>query len=186
MPMRPVRIAVVLVAALLSLPALADTKAQEEKVQKLLPALKKITADPALLKAVKAQNAKKMPAAEVQKLDKEWMAATGISPFMKGLLDNPTSAQLKKLVKDIPACTEAFVMDDQGGLVGSISKTSDYWQGDEAKWQKSFAEGKGADFIDKLKFDESSQTYSVQVSVPVMDGGKAVGAITFGLAVEKL
>ena len=49
-------------------------------------------------------------------------------------------------------------------------KTSDYWQGDEAKFKKSFNGGAGAVFVDDVSFDKSSQTYSVQVSVPVKEG----------------
>jgi hypothetical protein len=63
-------------------------------------------------------------------------------------------------------------------------KTSDYWQGDEAKFQKSFANGSGAVFVDEVEFDDSSQAYLVQISVPVLDNGTAIGAITFGIDVE--
>jgi hypothetical protein len=64
-------------------------------------------------------------------------------------------------------------------------KTSDYWQGDEAKFIKSYSGGKGAVFVDEVKFDNSTQAYLVQVSVPVKDGDKAIGAITFGINVDK-
>ena len=47
--------------------------------------------------------------------------------------------------------------------------------------EKYFAGGNGAVFVDEVEFDDSSQAYLVQVSVPVMDGGKAIGAITFGI-----
>jgi hypothetical protein len=39
--------------------------------------------------------------------------------------------------------------------------------------------------VDEVEFDESTQAYLVQVSVPVMDGGRAIGAITFGIDVDK-
>ena len=41
-------------------------------------------------------------------------------------------------------------------------------------------------FVDEVEFDDSSQSYLVQVSVPVKDGGKAIGAITFGIDVDKI
>jgi len=65
-------------------------------------------------------------------------------------------------------------------------KTSDYWQGDEAKFKKSFASGAGGIFIDEVEFDDSTQAYLVQASVPVKDGGKVIGAITFGIDVDKI
>ena len=64
--------------------------------------------------------------------------------------------------------------------------TSDYWQGDEAKFKRSFNSGQGQIFVDEVEFDESSQVYVVQVSVPVMDGDRAIGAITFGIDVDQI
>jgi hypothetical protein len=77
-------------------------------------------------------------------------------------------------------------MDNQGANVCQNELTSDYWQGDEAKFEKSYNGGKGAIFVDEVEFDDSSQAYLCQVSVPVMDGDKAIGAITIGVDVEKL
>jgi hypothetical protein len=77
-------------------------------------------------------------------------------------------------------------MDDQGALVCATAKTSDYWQGDEAKWQRAFNGGKGDVFIDRPKFDESAGARIAQISVPVMENGRAIGAVTVGVAIEKL
>jgi hypothetical protein len=63
-------------------------------------------------------------------------------------------------------------------------RTSDYWQGDEAKWQKSFNGGKGAVFFDERKFDSSAKAVIIQVSVPVIDQGKVIGALTVGVKAE--
>jgi hypothetical protein len=145
-----------------------------------------MAADPVVFKAIQVQNAKKMTMDAIKKLDTEWMAATGVTPMMKPYIENKCADALKKYITELPAIVEAFAMDDQGGLVCTVYKTTDYWQGDEAKWQKSFLDGKGAEFVDKASFDESSQTYSVQVSLPVMDHGKAIGAITVGLGLDKL
>jgi len=48
------------------------------------------------------------------------------------------------------------------------NKTSDYWQGDEAKFTESFKGGSGAVHIGDVEFDQSAQAYLVQISVPVM------------------
>ena len=65
-------------------------------------------------------------------------------------------------------------------------KTSDYWQGDEAKFQKSYNGGSGAVFVDEVEFDDSAQAYLCQVSVPVKDGAEVIGAITIGIDVDKI
>jgi hypothetical protein len=65
-------------------------------------------------------------------------------------------------------------------------KTSDYWQGDEAKFKNSYKGGAGGVHISDVKFDESTQAYLTHVSVPVKDGDKVIGAITVGIDVEKI
>jgi len=65
-------------------------------------------------------------------------------------------------------------------------KTSDYWQGDEAKFKKSYNGGSGAVFVDDVEFDDSAQAYLCQVSVPVKDGAEVIGAITIGVDVDKI
>jgi len=84
--------------------------------------------------------------------------------------------------------TEIFVMDDKGLNVAQSDVTSDYWQGDEAKWKKTYLAGPDAIFIDDVEFDESTQTYQSQVSISIADPdtGAAIGAMTVGVNVELL
>ncbi len=108
---------------------------------------------------------------------------------MKKLLESDCSIFLKDFQKKDMVFTEIFVMDKNGALVGSTNKTSDYWQGDEDKFIKTYgAGGAGATFIDKIKFDESSGSYAQQVNVPVVDSdtGNVIGAITGGLDITLL
>ena len=77
-------------------------------------------------------------------------------------------------------------MDNQGANVAMTNRTSDYWQGDEAKFKKSFNGGKGGIFIDEVEFDLSCMAFLIQISVPVMDGDKAIGAITFGIDADRI
>ncbi len=147
---------------------------------------KEIAADPAVVAAVKSQNAKHVPLDEIQKIDKAWMATKGIDDRMKALMESDCAKALKRMQASHREIAEAFVMDDQGANVCMTNKTSDYWQGDEAKWKESFKGGQGAVFVDKPAFDESAQAYVVQVSAPVMSGGRAIGAVTVGVNLELL
>ena len=69
-------------------------------------------------------------------------------------------------------------MDAKGALVCSTVETSDYWQGDEAKWQRTYRDGLEL-FVDEPALDLSTGTYAVQLSVPVSSGGRKAGALTF-------
>lgn len=149
--------------------------------------------DPIVVNAIKAQNVKhaNMTQADINKLDKQWMAETGSSsqPLIKSLLSNDLSKFLRaKKEASKGLFTEIFVMDNKGLNVGQSDVTSDYWQGDEAKWQKTFLVGPKAIHISDVKKDELTQTYQSQLSLPVVDpaNNQVIGAITLGVNVEQL
>lgn len=169
-----------------SVPPVSDVAADyRARVDTFLPIIRRMAAVAEVLDAVKKQNADRLTPEDIKKLDERWTAATGIADFMRPYMENACAKALRKVASETRGVVEAFVMDKRGALVCTVSKTSDYWQGDEAKWQKSFNEGKGAVFIDKPLFDDSSQTYSFQASLPVMEGSQAIGAITVGLDVAR-
>ena len=142
--------------------------------------------DPVIVEAVKAENAKGKTLDQIKEMDEKWKETAGVADYMQALMDNEAGKYLREIMDGQPYFAEIFVMDNQGANVAMTDKTSDYWQGDEAKFQKSFNNGAGAVFVDEVEFDDSTQTYLVQVSVPVLDGGKAIGAITFGIDVDKV
>jgi hypothetical protein len=113
----------------------------------------------------------------------------GSGPTIDKVLGNDLSNFLKGK-KDAAGgiITEVFVMDAKGLNVGQSDVTSDYMQGDEAKWQKTYGAGPDAVFVDDVEFDDSSESFQSQVSGTVVDPatGEAIGAITVGVAVENL
>jgi hypothetical protein len=139
--------------------------------------------DTDLLAAVRAKNAEKETAEEVQRKDKEWTARQD-APLRKALVSSPCAQRLRQLIAPDPMVVEAILMDDHGANVCVSKETTDYWQGDELKWQKTFKEGLEV-FVDEPAFDESAQAFAVQLSVPVSDAGKRVGALTLTLKVRK-
>lgn len=147
--------------------------------------------NPVLLKAIKQANIqnKNRSLDKVKELDKKWRAVNGVDEFIKQLLTNEAALFLKNICeKSQDKYAEIFIMDFQGCNVAQTHKTSDYWQGDEDKFIKSFNNGKGAVFADKVEFDESTQEYLIQVSLPIIDTGtkKAIGAATIGVNVNKI
>lgn len=161
-------------------------KAPQKIVDLANSTLAAVGTDPLIVSAVKAENAKAKTLDQIKAQDAKWQTDAGVVDYMKAIIDSECGKHLGDIQKSAPYYSEIFVMDNQGANVAMTDKTSDYWQGDEPKFIKSFAGGSGAVFIDEVKFDDSSQTYLVQVSVPVMDGAAAIGAITFGIDVEKV
>ena len=148
--------------------------------------------DPVVVNAVIAQNAanENLSQSDIDALDKKWRAESSASdkPFINELLGRDISTFLKS--KESAAgglITELFIMDNKGLNVGQSQITSDYWQGDEGKWQNTYKNGADAIDISDVELDESTQTYQSQLSLSVVDAsGKAIGAITIGLNVEML
>jgi hypothetical protein len=160
----------------------ADPADSLNKAKAAVPRIKKLAADPVVIAAIKEQNAKKVSLAEIQKIDKVW--TDGDNKVSDDVSARPCSKKLQELLKKQPDLIEAFAMDDQGANVCMSDRTSDYWQGDEAKWQKSFNGGKGGVNFDERKFDSSAKAVIIQVSVPVTDQGKVIGALTVGVKAE--
>lgn len=167
----------------LSLSAQADSG---DMLNGLVPIIKKWGENPALIAAVKEQNAKKMSLEAIQKRDKEWMAATGLDEQMKALMKNAAANELNQLEATKPYFFESILMDNQGANVAMTNKTSDYWQGDEDKFTNAYKGGAGGVDISKSKFDDSAKAYLVQISVPVVDGGTVIGALCVGINLDEL
>lgn len=164
----------------------AGEKAPQKVVDLANTKLAQLGTDNLIVEAVKAENAKGKSMDQIKEMDKKWQATAGIADFMKAIMDSEAGKYLRTIQDSAPYYAEIFVMDNQGANVAMTDKTSDYWQGDEAKFKKSFNGGNGAVFVDEVKFDDSAQTYLVQVSIPVKDGGNVIGAITFGIDVDQV
>tara|TARA_R100000005_G_scaffold96434_1_gene83307 strand:+ start:6459 stop:7043 length:585 start_codon:yes stop_codon:yes gene_type:complete len=128
---------------------------------------------------------------DIDSQDKAWRAETegGDQKMINAVLGNALSAYLRDVQsKSGGLYTEIFVMDMKGLNVGQSDITSDYWQGDEAKWQGAYGGGASALLIDEVDFDDSSQAYQSQVTLAVIDpaNNETIGAITVGVNVDML
>jgi len=146
-----------------------------------------------LIAAIKAQNAKTaaLSEAEIVTMDKQWRAQTGAAskPMIDDVLGRPVSKWLSDMKeKSGGVVTEVFVMDAKGLNVAQSDVTSDYWQGDEAKWKQTFLVGPGAVHVSDVEEDESTQTLQSQLSMPVVDpaSGQVIGAVTIGVNLDAL
>ena len=155
--------------------------------------VKQWIANDTVINAIKAQNAKHagLSQADIDNMDKDWRAQTDASskPMIDAVLGNAVSSFLRQQKESTGGLvTEVFVMDNRGLNVGQSDVTSDYWQGDEAKWQKTYSAGAGAIFIDEVEMDESTQTFQSQLSMSIVDPatGEVIGAITVGVNVDAL
>lgn len=154
----------------------------------IIPDVERAAAHPSVVEAVKQQNAKSITLDEIKKIDALWQSTpeSETLPVMKAVQENAAVTYLKEVELSKPYYIEAILTDNQGANVATTHRTSDYWQGDEPKFEKAWQGGKGNVFIAKPKTDDSTKEVLSQVSVPVKDGSTVIGTLTLGVAVNKL
>ena len=150
-------------------------------------------ADPIVVDAIRAQNERhaSLSDAEIEALDQQWRTEVDAAsrPLIDEMMARALSDWLKSKREDSQGfVTEVFVMDMKGLNVGQSDVTSDYWQGDEAKWQETYLKGPGMIFVDEIEQDESTQMLQSQVSMSVIDPetNEVIGAVTVGVNVDQL
>ncbi len=181
-------------ATLLSGPSVATANEFEGALMKFLDSdVRPWASDPSLVTAIRAQNDRTsaLSQADIDAMDQTWQAEIGADarPTIEAVLQNATADLLRAHVEASGgAVTEIFIMDGRGLNVAASAVTSDYWQGDEAKFQETFPNGAGAFHIGEVEFDESSQSYQSQISVAIVDPAtsEVVGAMTVGVNAEAL
>lgn len=145
---------------------------------KLLP----LGRDEVIAAAVADSNRQPQSRADILALDQRWRQGAALNTLVNRLLTNDCAERLRLLTPPGSGYDEAFVMDASGALVCMTNRTSDYWQGDEPKWQLPFRQG--LVLVGRLDYDASADRHLVQISVPVRDAqGRRIGAITVGKTV---
>lgn len=126
----------------------------------------------------------------IETLDQQWVKEreSEDKPLIAATLSNPLSVYLSRMQgRSLGLYAEIFIMDQNGLNVGQSSITSDFWQGDEAKFQKTYDVGPGAVFIDEPEFDDEMKVWRGQVNFTVTDTeGKSIGAATVELNLTEL
>ena len=180
-----------LFVALLGSPALANE--YEAPLKDFAAEAKTWASDPVIIAAIKAQNKKSegLDVAAIEALDQDWRAQVGQAeaPLIASVAEVEASSFLvEKRDAAEGLITEIFIMDKVGLNVAMSDTTSDYWQGDESKFQETFGAGADAVHFSEVELDESTQTYQSQVSFTVVDpeNGAPIGAVTIGVDVGYL
>ncbi len=143
---------------------------------------RELALNPTLVAAVSAQNRKDTSLIEVLRIDQQWTGSPGLTPLKQSLQENPAALVLKAKMEasDKYAFSEMFLTDKLGANVAAVPATSDYWQGDEAKFQVPAVSEKT--YYGPLEWDESSGAFSVQISVPVRgESGAIIGVLVVGV-----
>jgi hypothetical protein len=142
--------------------------------------------------SVDAQNKRMVDLGQdkIDALDNQWKAEREATdkPLIAATLSSPLSVYLARIQgKSLGLYAEIFVMDQHGLNVGQSSITSDFWQGDEDKFQKTFDVADDAMFVDAPEWDDEAKIWRNQVSFTLLDASKKkIGAVTVELNLTEL
>jgi hypothetical protein len=189
--MRRLIMAIALTAVLCPFTAMADAPPTSIIDNSVITQIREILARPVVTISVTAQNRYygQLSAEEIDRLDKQWRAEREADdqPLIGAVMSSPLSTYLTLVQAQSQGLySEVFVMDRNGLNVGQGAVTSDYWQGDEAKFQKTFDIGPDAVFIDEPEFNDEFKTWRTQVNLTLVHEGEKIGAATFEINLTEL
>ncbi|WP_213478132.1 hypothetical protein [Marinobacter lipolyticus] len=128
--------------------------------------------------------------ADILTLDTKWQALSpqAAPALAEDILRLTASEQLAAWqARQEGLVTEAMVINNLGTLVAMSRLTSDYWQGDEPKFQQ-MADGSGRTlYLSPIRYDTSTRRFQVIASTPILSAetGKLEGVLAVGLDVEE-
>lgn len=183
-PMGFYRLGWAILACCVSVQAGADNGS--DTIKKVVPLVQAWSINPILVSAVQVQNVQRQSLDAIKALDNAWIKAPQDDAFIHSLMKNPAAQELQKLAKAQPYFTELILMDNQGANVAITHRTTDYWQGDEPKFLETFPKGPQAIHKSRAEYDSSVRAYVVQVSVPIVDQGQNIGAITVSINLKAI
>lgn len=122
------------------------------------------------------------------------LAPEQLTPLASEILALPASQSLRRWkAEHAGLVTEILLTNDKRALVAMSQLTSDYWQGNEPKFQEIATEsGRGIErkadlWISPIRYDASTNQFQITVSVPVplQEPNNGVeGVLALGLAIE--
>ena len=170
----------------------ADQPSKDLITKEVVDGIRKWLMVPVVRLSILGQNrkGKSFDQAKIDALDAQWRAErkSDDQPLITAVLSSPLSGYLTRIqAQSLGLYSEIFVVDFHGLNVGQSSITSDFWQGDEAKFQKTYDVGADAVFIDDAELEKDSATWRAQVNLTVSDqSGAKIGAATVEINLTEL
>ncbi|HYE88835.1 MAG TPA: hypothetical protein VEA16_20895 [Vicinamibacterales bacterium] len=165
-------------------PLAANGKALEPAVQARVEAkfaqLKAMAKDPVIVAAVKAHNAA-LPPEHAAMTQEKWATFSVIHPFVAEFVQNEVGKILTARKGD--QISEIFVSDARGLKVAFFAKPTSWSHKGKPKHEVPMS---GKIWQGDVETDQSTGVREIQISVPVLDGGRPIGSLVAGLNYAKL
>lgn len=173
---------VALIAGVTSAQAFEMTPAIQAELDKQRAITATWAATPVIVNAVVEQNRK----GPIPGMDNaRWKNTKRSDPVVTAFQTNSAGQFLKAKVEESKGVfTEAFLSGAQSEKVAFFEKTTWYIHKGMPKFDVPFTTGKA--WQGKAEFDESAQTYQVQISAPVVQEGRPIGVLVVGVNLSYL
>jgi len=168
-------------AMVLLISATASFAQDAAKLEAEIKQLQPFSTDPQVVSAVKAYNSTPRSPEEKAMTNDNWRSLTLFDPFVRAIGKTALSAYLKTKRDDVIA--KIFVSGADGSKVGFDAKTEHWTHKGLPKHEVPMT---GKMWTGTVKLDDSTGLQMIQVGLPVLDEGKPIGSIVFGLRVDKL
>tara|TARA_Y100000296_G_scaffold22821_1_gene26977 strand:+ start:588 stop:1154 length:567 start_codon:yes stop_codon:yes gene_type:complete len=183
-------LALLMILTICTTTSIAQERDARTHLKQITDDIKSIENNPVIINHIIASNkmSRDISNSEIALKDNQWRREliTNQYNFINSVLNADASRELKK-IKNNRSNTygEIFIMNNKGLTIAMTQPTSDYWQGDEAKWQETFPANGQSFHLGDVEFDESAQAFTAQVSAPIKNSAREnIGAITFGILME--
>lgn len=148
---------------------------------------------PDIIAAIRSQNRRHqhLTIPEIMKLDQQWLdeRETQARPLIDQVTSTELSQRLAEQQLDSNGLITEIIVTDRFGLnVGVSEITTDYWQGDEAKFSEAFFNRTNAIYEGQLEYDQSTQGYQVHISSQIRDpaSDEIIGVLIIGLDIQRV
>ncbi|HDZ55796.1 MAG TPA: transporter substrate-binding domain-containing protein [Pseudomonas xinjiangensis] len=148
-------------------------------------------ANPDVIASVVQQNKEHggLTVERILQLDSQWRDERDATdqPLINKVLSHPLSARLMERQAALEGLVSEIIVTDRHGLNLAASEiTTDFWQGDEAKFSDAFFARDSAVYLGDLVYDQSTQSYQAHVSSQIRDQqGNLIGIMIVGLDIER-
>ena len=153
-----------------------DESTLRHVLQKEIAQVQALAAEPQVVAAVQQQNAAALSKADILRRDLAWSSGDSTLPLKQQMLGSEITHFLKQQVERSRVYSEMILTDRQGANVATWPLSSDYWQGDEAKWREVALFGRES-YLSPIAHDLSSDSNVVQLAVPVLDDQHTIGVL---------
>jgi signal transduction histidine kinase len=127
-----------------------------------------------------AGRTERLPEEEIRRIEEEWPRLSDTDAPLRDILSGPGAWELTFLRETTTRITEVFITDRHGQIVAATNKTSDFFQADE-DWWAAASRNEAMAVIPPISFDLSSWVWSMDLCMPITDGGGAVVGVGKGV-----